>query len=355
MLHLDLLRLVASVGIVVHHSIEFLFPVVDRARLLDWTMGLALFVDLFFVISGYVISYVYCDRLGSIGGYLSFLQRRCGRLVPLHWLTLALSIALWAAILATGFPANHAPSFEPRCIVETALLMHSFVACGEGSSFNGVSWSISAEMVMYVGFPLVALLGGSRRYALAGVALISLLGFSWLDLQSGFSPRDSLVEESAVLRAIPSFLFGASLFYFRDMLKALPRPRLRLLITSLCLVVTMVSGIPHLFVLLLVYATVASAAASDVVGEVSPMVHRVAPFGQLTYSIYMWHLFFIMVLLNMLGDKLLHGKPLALAILFPLCYACIGIWSYLSFEFFETPARRYIDGLGSKKPSRLRR
>jgi hypothetical protein len=71
MLHLDLLRLVASVGIVVHHSIEFLFPVVDRARLLDWTMGLALFVDLFFVISGYVISYVYCDRLGSIGGYLS--------------------------------------------------------------------------------------------------------------------------------------------------------------------------------------------------------------------------------------------------------------------------------------------
>src|ERR1700744_1825875 len=56
--------------------------------------------------------------------------------------------------------------------------------------------------------------------------------------------------------AIPSFLFGASLFYFRDMHKALPRPRLCLLITSLCLVVTMVSRIPHLFVLLLVYATV---------------------------------------------------------------------------------------------------
>jgi peptidoglycan/LPS O-acetylase OafA/YrhL len=285
----------------------------------------------------------------SVGDYFRFLQRRCGRLVPLHWLTLAAAIALWGVVLAVGFPANHAPSFTPACIAETAFMLHSFVSCGAYNSFNGVSWSISTEMVMYLGFPLIAALAAWRRDALAVIALTALLGMVWLDLRSGFSPRDSWVEEPAVLRAIPSFLFGALLYYWSDVLKRMPCPRLCLLMSTACLIAAMISGAPHLIVLLLVYLTVASTAASDVVGRVSPAVKRVAPFGQLTYSIYMWHLFFILVLLNMVGDKLLHGRPIALAALFAVCYVGIGAWSYLSFVFFETPARRQIDSLGSKK------
>lgn len=352
MLHLDLMRLVASVGIVILHSAEYLVPVADRPRLIDRIEGLGLFVDLFFVISGYVISHVYHDRVGSVGGYLKFLQRRCGRLVPLHWLTLGLAMALWAAVLAAGFPANHAPSFAPACVIETAFMVHSFFWCG-ADMFNGVSWSISAEMVMYLGFPVVAVLAAWRRDALAVVALAALLGMVWLDLHHGFSTRESWVGEPAVLRAIPSFLFGAALYYFRDTLKGLPQPRFFLLIFTLGLITAMVSGASHLSVLLLIYATAVATAASDVAGRVSPTVKRLAPFGQLTYSIYMWHIFFILVLLNMVGDKLLHGRLSVLIPLFALCYVGIAIWSYFSFVFFETPARRAIDTLGAKKSIRI--
>jgi peptidoglycan/LPS O-acetylase OafA/YrhL len=69
MLHLDLTRLIASVGIVAHHSIEFFVPLSDRDWLSGKTMGLALFVDLFFVISGFVIANVYHDRAFSLKGY----------------------------------------------------------------------------------------------------------------------------------------------------------------------------------------------------------------------------------------------------------------------------------------------
>ena len=74
-------------------------------------------------------------------------------------------------------------------------------------------------------------------------------------------------------------------------------------------------------------------------------VKRLAPLGQLTYSIYMWHGLLILVLMNALGDKLLHGNPIALPILTFVCYAGILITSYLSFFYLETPARRWIDAL----------
>ncbi len=86
LLHLDLMRFVASAGIVFHHSHEFFSPQRARPALAAGTLGLALFVDLFFVISGFVITYVYHDRIVSWGGFGRFLQRRIGRLVPLHWL-----------------------------------------------------------------------------------------------------------------------------------------------------------------------------------------------------------------------------------------------------------------------------
>ncbi len=100
-------------------------------------------------------------------GYLKFLQRRVGRLVPLHWLTLLIAMLIWGAFLLRGYGGNHPPSFQPECILETAVLVHSFIYCGDGNYFNGVSWSISTEMVMYVlAFPIIAITAARFRWAL---------------------------------------------------------------------------------------------------------------------------------------------------------------------------------------------
>ena len=114
----------------------------------------------------------------------------------------------------------------------------------------------------------------------------------------------------------------------------------------------MMSGVSQLITLLLVYTVAIAAVAADLTRcPVEATVQRFAPLGQLTYSIYMWHLLFISFLLNVIGDKFLHGNALFTAILVVVtCYICIFITSYLSFFFIETPARRWIDKKNLFKP-----
>jgi len=130
LLHLDVLRFIASAGIVFHHSHEFFYPEVERAAVGFATAGLAQCVDLFFVISGFVIAYVYAGRITSLGEFGRLMQRPIGRLVPLHFLTLLVSIAVYAAAARVGANMSHPPSFRLDCIAATAALLPAAPSCG---------------------------------------------------------------------------------------------------------------------------------------------------------------------------------------------------------------------------------
>lgn len=346
MLHLDLLRFVASAGIVFHHSREFFLPVQDRARIMSTrTGGLAFFVDLFFVISGFVIAYVYASRLHNGKDFIKFMQRRVGRLIPLHWLTLAVSLLIWFVVVRHSGHANHPMASEPACIADAAFLAHGLIPCGNGNFFNGQSWSISAEMFMYLLFPLTLLLSNLRRWLPLAVTLVVLFAIAAIHIHAGTFAYFSWEFSPAVVRALPSFLFGVALFNYRNLLAKLPLARPLLLVITVLLVAEMLADGPTFLTLLLVYLCGTFAVASDVQGKVSAAIRKTAPLGQLTYSIYLWHGIFILIIMNAIGDKILHGKlsleiPLAI-----VCYVCIFIASYISFFYIETPARRWIDSL----------
>jgi peptidoglycan/LPS O-acetylase OafA/YrhL len=111
----------------------------------------------------------------------------------------------------------------------------------------------------------------------------------------------------------------------------------------------MLTGAPTWFVLPLIYLTVASAVGADMsVPKPGPFINRFARLGVMTYSIYMWHMMFIIVILNGVGDKFLHLPTLPMLGLAMACYALILAFSYFSFVFIETPARRWIDSYGRK-------
>lgn len=95
MMHLDALRIVASIAIVAHHSKEYFFDPSLKEAVYANTAGLAVFVDLFFVVSGFVIAHVYSQRMNSIGEYGTFIKKRIARLYPLHVITLASMMAVW--------------------------------------------------------------------------------------------------------------------------------------------------------------------------------------------------------------------------------------------------------------------
>jgi peptidoglycan/LPS O-acetylase OafA/YrhL len=345
LLHLDLLRFIAASGIVVHHSKEYFFTQSERAASGHQSAGLALFVDLFFVISGYVIAYVYANRMSSFDDFGRFVQRRIGRLVPLHWLTLVISIAMWLAFLKLGVHFAHIPSFRPECIAVTAALLHAGISC-EGGMFNGQSWTISAEMGMYLAFPLFSYLGWKSRNLplLLGAAVLALILISMMTREALFT-SEAWGDMQPYLRAAPSFIIGVGLWFSRDWLRSFPLAQPILVASLIGLVFAMMRAAPGIVVLTLIYLTTIAAIAADLQRKSGPIVVTVAPLGQLTYSIYMWHGLFITVLMNGLGDKFLHARAGVMAPLALVTYALILGCSYISYLSIETPARRWVDRL----------
>ena len=358
LLHLDYLRIIAALALVAHHVAPFLhLPAGDgelelvrqRAETLD------VLVDLFFVISGVVISWVYAQRMHNASDYAQFLLRRVGRLVPLHWATLGFYAAI-GLVLALGLVDAEAPAIiDWSCFAQNALLVHSASTCSN-LTFNIVSWSISAEMTMYVLFPLLLLLL-NRSLIGAIVLVVAIVGL--LDLftmAAGGNPWWEWSWDFGFVRALPSFLFGMVLYAGRAYLArfAMPGWCFHLLVLS-CFVVSFV-GATQIAVLLLAWATVAAGLMRDVQKRTDPLVRAGAPLGQLTYSIYMLHPPVITVMYLVLAQRVLHLEGMAMNLMLLASVPVIFAVSYFSLIWFETPARKWVAGLGKRirAPARVK-
>ena len=179
-----------------------------------------LFVDLFFVISGFVIAASYGERLASGYSAAKFAVLRLGRVMPLHYAMVAvyllLELAAWAfgsggLNLRAPFSGVHSPGHLLRAV----LLLDGYFPL-KPNYFNGVSWSISIELLLY------ALAVLAFRAGRAGLAGFMALGLAALALQ--FSGTDQPVLSNALLRGVTGFAAGLGcwLFYVRRGGAALP-------------------------------------------------------------------------------------------------------------------------------------
>ena len=339
LLHLDFIRFIASAGIVLCHSGEFFIPRADRLASHERLAGLALFVDVFFIISGFVIAHVYADRMGSWRQFARFMQRRIGRLFPLHLATLGAVALLFYLIGVLGVSTNTDMRLLPECLALGTLLLHSVIDCG-GPVPNGVNWSISAEMVMYVLFPVLLIVGrklGLLRYAL-WLAFLLLVA-------SRYDEGALWASNTSFLRALPAFFFGIAVRLDWQTWSRIPLPSFLPAVCAAGLLAGSLLIWPSWLLFALAYGVALSAIIADGRGTPSPITRRFAPLGQLTYSMYMLHPIIIMVLVNAVGDKLLKLDVFPLSLLTLASYGIITAASLLSYSLFETPARRYIDGL----------
>lgn len=108
-----------------------------------------LFVDFFFVLSGFVITLNYRQRLAEGFGFGRFMLLRFGRVYPLHFVTLLLFIPIVSVKDGIG------PNLW-RAIVTNALLLHG-LGVNDALWLNFPSWSISTEFAAYAVFALVVM------------------------------------------------------------------------------------------------------------------------------------------------------------------------------------------------------
>lgn len=336
LLHLDCLRLIAALGIVFYAAGRTLAEFGSQslaATLLSLLDGFTLWVDLFFVVSGFVISFVYGERMGSPAEYGEFLRKRLARVGPLNWATFLFFLLLGFVSARIGGGGQ-----VSDCAVQNALFLQSADLC-RTPGFNHPSWSISAEMGMYLLFPAFLRLGryGAALFAVAGLA------FAALTLAAGpgaSHPWWEWTHDHGWLRALPAFLFGMALYQARHLLVRIPFPRHAMGLSLGLFVIGCLAEVDKLLLLPLVYAIVVFAVAADGRGA-GPLARLIAPGGQLTYSLYMLHVpVFTAAVIVAKRVPALGGSAfgwwLAAAFL-----ALIPL-AYLSYVWFETPARRWI-------------
>ena len=118
-------------------------------------------VDLFFILSGFVLTWNYLDRMGpsfSVRASLHFLWLRLARVWPVYLVTLHLA-ALWIVFtLYVGHvPSKAVDQLTAVSYVRQLLLVQLwFQPYFDFSSWDGPAWSISAEWLAYLLFaPLV--------------------------------------------------------------------------------------------------------------------------------------------------------------------------------------------------------
>jgi peptidoglycan/LPS O-acetylase OafA/YrhL len=141
---LTALRFFAAAMIVMLHAQGY-FGTVPLFAHFVLTQG----VCFFFVLSGFILTYAYpaLDRRGTV----RFLVARLARIMPLHLLTLL----LYVLILPAWYRDSVSSSTRGAGLLSALLLQAWVPVYRVQTAFNGVSWSLSAELFFYLCFPLL--------------------------------------------------------------------------------------------------------------------------------------------------------------------------------------------------------
>ncbi|RDU52208.1 hypothetical protein CQA49_08670 [Helicobacter sp. MIT 00-7814] len=135
-----------------------------------------LFVPLFFVLSGFIIPYVYDKNNFS---FTKFMRARFFRIIPLHWLMLLVFILLeFGNLFVFHFlhiQLKNEPFTNTKALSELLpnfLLLQSWLPFAEPFSFNGPSWSLSVEWYAYLFFGFCMFLPKALRYGIFGALIV---------------------------------------------------------------------------------------------------------------------------------------------------------------------------------------
>jgi peptidoglycan/LPS O-acetylase OafA/YrhL len=357
------LRFVAAAMIVVHH-LRGLFGVprtIGEPVLLDQA------VAFFFVLSGFILTYVYpsLDDIGVAG----FLRARIARVWPAHLAGLLLVFLLLPAP-ARGVNGHYS-------LAELAAnigMVHAWIPSSRYYfSFNHVAWSISTEFGFYLCFPL--LIHQWRRTWAVKLSL-ALVTAALMIVMANRHPTlaDGLTYVNPLARVF-EFTLGMTAALWWQVLRSRIRPSrsigtlLELSAVAIVVVCMYFAGpwadsarvwvgdvgaawLVHGGIVALPFAALISVMALEQ-GAVSHGLSRPFPvlLGEISYSVYLVHQLFIRYYWQ-------HPRALSQA---PGCVALVVFWllvlltAHLLFVLVERPARAFLSGKQSagRRPSPL--
>ncbi|PEQ10695.1 hypothetical protein B2G71_21180 [Novosphingobium sp. PC22D] len=341
--HFDALtgiRGVAAWLVVFYHIRATLTGIVPEGVIAVFARGY-LAVDLFFVLSGFVMWYNYAGRLADGRGLAvrDFFWRRFARIWPLHAAILLAFVGFAVLLLATGRPVEGMPFAELPLHV---LLIQNW-GFTSALTWNDPAWSISTETGAYLVFPLLVL-GLSRRpsgLAVPVIAALALLAaIAGLFALTGHASLGADIPRLGLARCVLEFSLGTvccilwqGLGEKRGAARLIGLAALAILCAGLGFALPEPLFVPAFFAALVLWLALGAGAAGRLLSA-SALVY----LGEISYATYLAHvLLFRLFKIAFVDDTLqlgwagIAGFVLALAVV-----------SAALYHGLEKPAQRWL-------------
>lgn len=296
-------------------------------------------VDLFFVLSGFVLGLSYSDALAAETPrkLTRFFVGRAFRILPLHWFVLCVF-----GLMVLAFPSLFAaPDRSPVNFATSFFLVHLWV--GVPMAWNWPTWSLSAEFAAYLLFPVIVVVAARAKLRPATKVL---LGFGSITLYLAILlalGRDTVGTTGylSLARCVLQFLAGYLLS--RVSIRGLDKRAIDgLLIAGLALVICAANWPQTQFAALYGFAMIVMACgASSRLGNLA-FANPVSYFlGKISYSIYLVHALLLVIFEAAIRQLQLGAAP-------PIERAALGagyafttlVSAYLAWTFIEVPGQR---------------
>jgi peptidoglycan/LPS O-acetylase OafA/YrhL len=337
------LRFILALWIAVFHFGDMY----DHAGFGSWPImkaGVAR-VDVFFVLSGFVLTHVYWMRTEAKFDFASFLQARFARLFPLHLLALSLLLVLVGAANLVG-ASEETQGFTVQGFLGNLFLLQAWGIEGTGK-WNFPAWTISAEFCGYLLFPLFLMLATCFRrtpllFLAFSVAFALVLDFAFRQIL-GRSLTQSTADLGAI-RGSAVMLIGVAgrVAFERTSLSA--RAGLGLAIAGLA-----IAGSAAFFELSTAIVAlggvmiVIGLASRDVLGSQSYLnTPMMVELGKWSYGIFILHVPLFMAMRHGAG---ILGIDFVVNVVTTLVAICVLICaSAFAHYLVEEPARKWLRG-----------
>lgn len=361
---LDALRGVAAIAVVAWHWQHFFAISGDWQP--GWSRSMQPFywllkplyvqgwaaVDLFFVLSGFVFFWLYRDsiRSGATGAW-KFAVLRFSRLYPLQFATLiAVALLQFAFVRAHGQFFIYTDNDLPHFIAHLFMVQNWWPDAPQ--SFNGPTWSVSIEMLLYLLFFVACRAGLKRGIHCLAVALLGGL---------------LLLFDEHIARGVIGFFMGGFVFTLWERLRGNPRAP----VIARGLVIASLAGWAVLCALLYMDSswldggegnnkflvafdfglgplTVLALALRESVGRKTPV--WLGNLGDVSYSTYLIH-FPLQLSLALLAYRIGLTPAFFMngAVMIAFLAALIGLGA-LSYRYFERPMQDVLRRAATPRP-----
>jgi peptidoglycan/LPS O-acetylase OafA/YrhL len=307
-----------------------------------------LFVDFFFVLSGFVIALNFSNSVKNSVTYKNYLLKRFFRLYPLF---LVASIPyFFTSLLKTYYGLNSFQTSNYFKISDFIFYITLTFKWGivKDLIFNHPAWSISIELLLYFMAGFVFMISKSRIVNIVISLSLSLISIALL---IAFAGTLNTTGSFAIFRGVFSFFIGVIIYYFYNVENS-KRPKITLFTQNLILTATIAliavafwftsEGLPTTFTFpilwaLLIYFIINEMYPSWLINFLKNKYFLY--LGTISYSFYLMHPIMIFVTEKILKKSHLENS-FAFSIGGVIMYICLTIMvSGFTFKYIEIPGK----------------